>query len=100
MLKEYEVLAQLWVKCEGLEEKLDGFSLHISQRDAECFVKNYRNNLPAYMPDEYSVPRGELSIVTVDEQTYTHILKGKFGARFDRRPSPNGSTMWTIRIKK
>ncbi len=96
----YEVLAQPWVKCVGLEEESDGYSLHLNYLDKNYFIQIYRNSMPSVKPYAYSIPRGEPRIEKVDEQTYEMIERGRFGIRCDKRTNGNGIFHWVQRPTK
>lgn len=102
-MREYEVWLRPWVRYtwDGykFEESPDGFSLHTTPEHAGYFEKSHKNKLPALLPNEYSIAKGEASKIKVDEQIHQQILEGRFGARFDQRKSPNGSPVWVIRTQ-
>lgn len=77
-----EVLLLKWVESErGWGTRPDGCSLHLTEEDAKSFVKEYNEDLPDEVPEEYSRPEGELKKVQISEKLYTKLSESDNGIR-------------------
>jgi hypothetical protein len=54
-------------------------SLHLTRKDRDEYIKEYWDKMPDEVPDEYSRPEGEPTVVDVDLKTYNKIKKSKNG---------------------
>lgn len=92
---EYAVYVS-WEESErGWGERPDGFSLHLTEADAQAFIGDYWNSMPdkigGMAPDEYSRPAGNPFVVQVSGKLYGEIKKTKNGIRcYDRKLALGG----------
>lgn len=64
-----------WIEKErGMGMRPDGFSFHVSEEEANNFVKKYESRLPKEVPDEYSAPLGKPSLLEVSESLYNYVM--------------------------
>ena len=77
------LICQRWEESErGWGTKPDGYSLHLTDEDREAFIREYWDQMPNAVPDEYSRPDGTPYVCYVDEGTYQGVAKTKNGRRF------------------
>jgi hypothetical protein len=86
-MKKRPVVRVRWDESErGWGIRPDGYSYHLTNGDAEAFIKEYWDKMPAEAPDEYSRPEGR-TIVDVGPKTFSKIKKSKNGIRiFEHSP--------------
>jgi hypothetical protein len=94
--EKHRVLCQKWLESErGWGTRPDGYSLHVNEEDCKTFVKEYWDNMPDEVPEEYSKPDGTPYWCEVDEKTYEMVKKSKNGIlRFETPPGSGGTDGW------
>jgi hypothetical protein len=71
-----------WEESErGWGTRPDGCSLHLTEEDAQQYVRDYAETLPKEVPNEYERPAGVPVGVTVTKDIYRQIRKSKNGIR-------------------
>ena len=90
------VVVQKWnLRESGQQDKPDGYSLHLTGRDREAFVKAWSRGVtkahnkyhsPGYVPDIYVTTDGLPYTAEVDEATFKKVKrrKKKRGMRFSQ----------------
>ena len=76
------VICQRWEESErGWGVRPDGYSLHLTSKDAETYVKKYWDSMPKGIPDEYSRPSSGTYAVTVSDEVYDKVAASECGIR-------------------
>ena len=84
------MLCQQWEESErGWGARPDGYSLHLTQKDLDSYVKSYWDAMPNEVPEEYSRPCGKPYLVKVGDKKFKEIKKSKNGIRI-YEPAPAG----------
>jgi hypothetical protein len=84
---KHEVVVQKWEESErGWGTRPDGYSLHLTEKDREAFVKAYWKGMPSEAPDEYSRPDGTPYTTKVCTKHFTLVKKSKNGVTFIGTP--------------
>lgn len=79
-MTKFSVVRQDWLESErGWGCRPDGYTLHLTKSDRDAFVKAYWDRMPDEVPDEYSRPEGQPTLVDVDEATYEKVKASKNG---------------------
>lgn len=78
-----------WEESElGWGVRPDGFSLHLTEADAQRYVDAYWKRMPDAVPDEYERPtRGAMFAHEVSDKTYERVAASEFGIRCYRHQS-------------
>jgi hypothetical protein len=77
MLTKMTLVVQPWEESErGWGIRPDGYSIHLNETDRKRFVKEYWEEQPDYVPDEYSRPSGNpyLQDFLVDDETLARLV--------------------------
>lgn len=84
------VFCQKWEESErGWGTRPDGYSLHLTEKDAENYIREYWDSMPDEVPDEYSCPDGKIYSCLVNKKILQSIQKSKNGIRcFGVSPAP------------
>ena len=83
------VLCQTWSESErGWGMRPDGYSLHLSQKDLDAYVKAYWEKMPVKTPHEYSFPDGKPYACIVTDDVLAEIKEGDYGIHRFSRPIP------------
>ena len=93
----FRVLCQKWEESErGWGTRPDGYSLHLSEADRKCFIKEHWGRLPDEVPDEYSRPSGTPYWCEVDEKAKRKVTQSKCGIREFKNsyPGSGGTDGW------
>lgn len=83
MTEIFPIVVQEWIESErGWGCRLDGYSIHLSEKDRTEFVNNFiaeerKRNPSEVVPDCYSRPNGNSFIKDVEGQTYEKIKEIK-----------------------
>lgn len=95
-MKKFTVVVQKWEESErGWGTRPDGYSLHFSKADCTRYIKEYWDEMPDVVPDEYSRPDGKPYLCDIDEKTYRKVKRSKGGIRcFERAPGSGGTDGW------
>jgi len=74
-MKVYPVVIQNWEEAErGWGIRPDGYSLHKTVKDKEEFIREYWQDMPSILPDEYSRPAtSSIQVIDVPEEIYLSI---------------------------
>lgn len=85
--KKQPVVCQEWIESErGWGTRPDGYSIHLTEADRVDYMKEYWDAQPAAVPDEYSRPTGNPTIIDVSPSFYRKLQKTKNGMRVSELP--------------
>ncbi len=77
-----EVVYVSWEESEkGWGTRPDGCSLHLTPEDFQRFLKQYWNDMPKSVPDEYSRPAGNPVTAYANQELYKRIQQSEHGLR-------------------
>ena len=80
--RQYNVVCQEWLESErGWGIRPDGISLHLTMDDCTQYIKDYWEEMPGFVPDEYSRPFGEPYMKKVSAEDYRQIKVSENGIR-------------------
>lgn len=94
--KVHTVVCQKWLESErGWGTRPDGYSLHLTERHKDQFIKKYWDGMPDRAPDEYSRPDGESYLCDVSEEIYKAVKESENGIScWGTAPYPGGVDGW------
>ncbi|QQG45187.1 MAG: hypothetical protein HYW89_04285 [Candidatus Sungiibacteriota bacterium] len=94
--KVYRVVCQKWLESErGWGTRPDGYSLHLTDKEREQFIKEYWDRMPDQAPDEYSRDDGDPYVCEVSEAIFKKIKESRNGIRcWGTAPYPGGTDGW------
>lgn len=77
-----EAILLNWIESErGWGQRSDGCSIHLTEEDAKAFVKEYNEDLPEEVPDEYSRPDSGPQKVVISDKLYEKLTDSDNGIR-------------------
>jgi len=80
----HSVYAQVWIESErGWGTRPDGYSLHLTRSDVSTYIQKYWDKMPNSVPDEYSRPEGDPTLVEIDTDLYEQVRRSIDGIKVD-----------------
>lgn len=85
-IQENRVYVLLWFQRDGPVTDPYGFSGHMTEGDAQAFVREYWSKQPTRAPETFDYSEGLPYLALVSDETFEEIKASKNGVRYGGKP--------------